>query len=32
MMMGRPRVVNPRTVDDVFVQEMKRSGGDEPGS
>jgi hypothetical protein len=32
MMMARQRVVNPRTVDDVFVLEMKRSGDDEPGA
>jgi hypothetical protein len=32
MMMGRRRVVNPSTVDDGFVLEMKISGGDEPGA
>jgi hypothetical protein len=32
MMMGRRRVVNPRTVDDGFVLEMKRSGDDKPGA
>jgi hypothetical protein len=32
MMMGRQRVVNPRTVDDTFVLEMKISEADEPGA
>jgi hypothetical protein len=32
MMVGRQRVVNPRTVDDTFVLEMKISGADEPGA
>jgi hypothetical protein len=31
-MIGRRRVVNPCTVDDNFVLEMKRSGHAEPGA
>jgi hypothetical protein len=32
MMMGPRCVVNPRTVDDFFVSEMKGSGDEEPAA
>jgi hypothetical protein len=32
MMMAPRRIVNPRTVDDFSVSEMKRSGDDEPAA